>query len=201
MHESGGVRSIRWTRGVGAARLAGSATAWAGRAAGAHRGARRAVRRRADARRQVPVPPRAAVHSRQRGRGRGDRCGRRRHAVPRRRQGDEPPQPRRLRGTGQRQGRAMRSCAGGDELRGGRCVPRRVFDRLSCAAATRTDEGGRVGAGAWRRRRHRHRSDPGGEAVRCQGDRHRQHRARSALPAWRKAPIMRSTTGVAFSTG
>src|ERR1700734_1612884 len=37
-------------------------------------------------------------------------------------------------------------------------------------------EGGSVGVGAWRGRRHRHRRDPGGEVVRREGDRDRQRR-------------------------
>ena len=125
----------------GVARCARSAAAWTGRGAGPHRGARRAVRRRADARRQVSVPTRTAVHSRRRGGRRGRRGRVRRHAVPRRRPRDEPPQPRRLRRTRQRQGRAVRSRAGGHEHRSGRRVPRRVFHRLPRAAAARTDEG------------------------------------------------------------
>ena len=53
------LRGVWRARGAGVARCAGSAAARTWRDPGAHRSARRPIRRRADARRQIPVPARS----------------------------------------------------------------------------------------------------------------------------------------------
>ena len=96
------------------------------------------------------VPSRAPVHPRWRG---GRHCCRRRawrDRICRRRCGHEPPYAGRLRGVGQREGRALRPNPGRLQHGAGRCVPRRLHHRLPRAVATRAYAGRRVGADPWR---------------------------------------------------
>ena len=56
-------------------------------------------------------------------------------------------------------------------------------------SAARPHDRRRMGAGSRRGRRHRHRGDPGGETVRRESDRHREHRSEArGVPRRRRGP-------------
>ena len=113
--------------------------------------------------------------------------------------GDEPAHAGRLRGTGQREGGAVRPGAGGHEHGAQAGVFRGAYTTAYHALLQR----GRMKAGEWVLV---HGAAGGigiaaiqmAKAVRREGDRHGQHARKSARRAWRKGRITRSATRGGF---